>query len=132
MAAPIDARLIRRASATKVFLASLVGVGLVTAVLILIQAHLISTGVATVFDTRSLDGIAVTAGLILVCFAARSFLSWINEWLAHRSSAQVKSTLRQDIVAARLASPTDSSTASASLVNLVTTHLNALDGYYAK
>ena len=69
---------------------------------------------------------------ILAVFAARGVLSWLNSWLAHRASASVKSTLRTDLMAARLARPNDSSTSSSALIQLAVQGLDALDGYFAK
>ena len=65
-------------------------------------------------------------------FAGRALLAWAQESLAHRACAAVKSQLRRDVLAARLARPTDARTSSSTLITLVTTGLDALDGYYSK
>lgn len=79
-----------------------------------------------------LPGIAKYAGLLILVFAARGVLSWLDSWLGHRASAKVKSQLRRDIMAARLSRPADSSTPSGTLITLLTKELDALDGYFAK
>ncbi len=132
MAGPLDPRLIRRATATRGFLVAVALVGVVTAFLVLIQARLISDTVARVFDTHSTAGLLVPALLLLVVFAVRSGLNWLNQLLAHRACAAVKSQLRTDIMAARLVRPTDASNPSGTLITLVTQGLDALDGYYSK
>ena len=71
-------------------------------------------------------------GALAAIFGGKALLAWLNTLLAHRAAAQVKSDLRRDIMAARLASPLDDRTSSAGLVNLVTQGLDALDGFYGK
>ncbi len=132
MSGPIDPRLFRKAKATRRFLLALIVTGVATGLLVLAQAWLLSQGVAHVFYEKNLDTLAKTVGLVALVFLGRATISWANEWLAHRASASVKSTLRRDIMKARMANPTDPGTSSASLINLTTTNLNDLDGYYSK
>lgn len=132
MAAPLDPRLVRRARATLPFLAGLCVVGVATALLILAQAWLLSRGVSSVFAAHHLDGVAMWCGLLAAVFCGRACLAWLQESLAHRASASVKSQLRRDIVQARLSRPTDATMPSGTLISLMTTGLDALDGYYSK
>lgn len=132
MAGPLDPRLIRRATATRGFLVAVALVGVATAFLVLVQARLISDAVAHVFDTHDAAGLLAPALLLLLVFAARAGLNWLNQLLAHRACAAVKSQLRTDVMAARLARPTDASNPSGTLITLVTQGLDALDGYYSK
>ena len=132
MAAPLDPRLVRRARATLPFLAGLCVVGVATALLILAQAWLLSRGVSSVFAAHHLDGVAMWCGLLAAVFCGRACLAWLQESLAHRASASVKSQLRRDILQARLSRPTDATMPSGTLISLVTTGLDALDGYYSK
>ena len=112
--------------------------GIINSALIVVQAWLIAHAVAGVFDSGSvvfagpLPNLASYAIALLVVFALRGGLSWANSWLAHRASAAVKSQLRTDIMAARLANPSDAGTSSSALIHLVTTGLDALDGYFSK
>ncbi|WCC80956.1 thiol reductant ABC exporter subunit CydD [Cutibacterium equinum] len=107
-------------------------VGVATAVLILAQAWLLSRGISSVFTTHRLDGIAGWCGLLAAVFGGRAGLAWLQESLAHRASASVKSQLRRDILSARLSRPTEATMPSGTLINVVTTGLDALDGYYSK
>lgn len=132
MAAPLDPRLVRRARATLPFLAGLCVVGVATALLTLAQAWLLSRGVSSVFATHHLDGVGMWCGLLAAVFCGRACLAWLQESLAHRASASVKSQLRRDILQARLSRPTDATMPSGTLISLVTTGLDALDGYYSK
>ena len=132
MAAPLDPRLVRRARATLPFLAGLCVVGVATALLIFAQAWLLSRGVSSVFAAHHLDGVAMWCGLLAAVFCGRACLAWLQESLAHRASASVKSQLRRDILQARLSRPTDATMPSGTLISLMTTGLDALDGYYSK
>ena len=132
MAGPIDPRLLRRAAATRGFLVAGVAVGSATAILTLGQAWLLSRSVAGIFDTGSLDGLWIAALLLLAVFAGKALLSWLHQWIAHRTSAAVKSQLRRDIISARLAHPVDSPTTTGGLITLVTQGVDALDGSYSK
>ncbi|MDO5734884.1 MAG: thiol reductant ABC exporter subunit CydD [Propionibacteriaceae bacterium] len=133
MAGPIDPRLLKRAGATRTYLVASVVVGLVTSVLLIAQSGLIARGISHVFTERSLPGNwGVLLGGLAAVFASRALLSWLNETIAHRSAASVKSTLRRDILTARLSRPRDSATSSASMVKVVTSGLDDLDGYFSK
>lgn len=107
-------------------------VGIVTAALLIAQARLIADWVTTAFATQAFpDGWQTAALLLAAVFVGRGVLAWLSSWLAHRSAAEVKSTLRRDVLAARLATPVGA-VPSASLVRTVTAGLDALDGYFAK
>jgi len=131
MAAPINPRLLREAKATRGYVIGVGVVGVAQACLMLAQAGLLSGSVSHVFDTHDLVGVAVAAGWLLVVFTARGLLTWLSSWLAHRASAEVKSSLRRRVMAARLANPAGS-TPTASLVTVMTTGLDAIDGYFGK
>jgi ATP-binding cassette, subfamily C, bacterial CydCD len=132
MAGPIDPRLLRRASATRGFLVAGVAVGSATAILTLGQAWLLSRSVASIFSTGQLDGLVTVALSLLGVFAGKAVLNWLHQWIAHRTSAAVKSQLRRDIIGARLAHPIDSPATTGGLITLVTQGLDALDGYFSK
>lgn len=138
MPAPLDKRLVQRATATRNFLVAVALTGIGTSLLVIVQAWLIAKAVGGSFDRAQeglpgmLPGIAKYAGLLILVFAARGVLTWLDSWLGHRASAKVKSQLRRDIMAARLSRPADSSTPSGTLITLLTKELDALDGYFAK
>ncbi|MBB1483270.1 thiol reductant ABC exporter subunit CydD [Tessaracoccus sp. MC1865] len=132
MAGPIHPRLLKRAEATRRFLVATVVVGVVTAGLLIAQARLIADWVTLAFDSGGFPpGWGTALVLLLLVFLGRGLLAWLNSWLAHRSAASVKSTLRRDVLAARLATPVGA-TSSASLLRTVTQGLDALDGYFSK
>lgn len=114
------------------FLVALCVTGVVTAGLVLGQAWLLSRSVSSVFATHRMDGVGRWAVLLALVFCGRGLTSWATEWLSHRASAAVKSQLRRDLLRARLARPTDASTPSGTLITLITTGLDALDGFYSK
>lgn len=137
MAGPIDPRLLARAHATRGYLLAAVVVGSIGGALLVCQAWVLSRLMAHVFDTRSLEGLpfggpATGLGLLAGIFAARGLLLWANSWLGQRAAAAVKSQLRRDITRARIDHPHSSATSTGALVELVTSGLDALDGYYAK
>lgn len=142
---PIDPRLLRRGRATRWYLAGGVLIGTLTAALTVTQAWVLSRAIAGVFDaapgveyltptpgTGAWPDLGVVVAVLAAIFGGKALLAWLNTLLAHRAAAAVKSRLRRDIMAARLASPLDDRTSSAGLVNLVTVGLDALDGFYSK
>ncbi|HMQ67193.1 MAG TPA: ABC transporter transmembrane domain-containing protein, partial [Arachnia sp.] len=132
MAGPIHPRLLRRARATRVFLAASVAVGLLTAGLLIAQARLLADWITRAFASRAFpEGWEAALALLLAVFAGRGLLAWASAVLAHRSAAEVKSELRRDVLRARLATPVGGAS-SATLVRVVTTGLDALDGYFSK
>lgn len=132
MPGPIHPRLLQRAAATRNYLVASVAVGVVTALLVTAQAWLIATGVTQTFALHRLpDRWPTLLGLLAAVFLARAGLSWLNAWLSHRSAAAVKSQLRRDIVTAHLDTPVGG-TPAASLIRLVTSGLDSLDGYFSK
>ena len=131
-AAPIDPRLIKRARATRTYMIAGVVVGSLMAVLILGQAHLLSGTIASVFETHTLTGLTGALILLVVVLIGRAILAWASSWLAQRTSAAVKSQLRQDILSSRLGSPAHLTSSSSNLVTLVTHGLDSLDGYFSK
>ena len=131
MAGPIDPRLLRRARATRGYLVAGVAVGSATAILTLGQAWLLSRSVADVFATGRLDTLGWAVAGLAAVFGGKALLAWANEWLAQRTAAAVKSQLRRDIMAARLARPLQE-TSSGGLISLVTQGLDGLDGYFSK
>jgi len=131
MAGPIDPRLLRRARATRGYLVAGVAVGSTTAILTLGQAWLLSRSVADIFATGQLGTLAWAVGGLALVFCLKALLSWLNEWLAQRASAAVKSQLRRDVMAARIDRPLDA-TSSSTIVTLITQGLDGLDGYFSK
>lgn len=138
MAAPLDPRLIKRATATRGFLVAVALTGIVNALCVIAQAWLTATAASGVFYSEStvfpgpLPSLWAYIGALGVVFALRAALNWINPWLAHRASVSVKSQLRSDLLSARLTKPLDSAQSSSTLIHLATQGLDALDGYFSK
>ncbi|MEU3052768.1 thiol reductant ABC exporter subunit CydD [Streptomyces griseus] len=132
---PIDPRLLHHARATRLFLAAVVALGLVGALLVIAQAMLI----AEIVVGGSEDGLTVTAlrtPLLLLAAVAlgRALVAWLTELAAHRASAAVKSELRGRLLerAARLGPDWLSGQRTGSLVALATRGIDALDDYFAR
>ncbi|MFP5416388.1 MAG: thiol reductant ABC exporter subunit CydD [Actinomycetes bacterium] len=120
-------------------------IGCLTAALTVTQAWVLSRALAGVFaaapgleytsptpGTGAWPALAGAALALAAIFGGKAVLAWANTLLAHRAAAAVKSQLRREVVAARLADPLDDRTSTAGLVNLVTVGLDALDGFYSK
>lgn len=137
MPPPLDRRLLRRATATRAFLIAVAAIGMANQACLVVQAWLIARAVCGVFyaargTAEPRPGLPVQAVALLGVFVLRGVLSWADSWLAHRASAAVKSQLRTDLMAARLAHPLTHQTSSAELILLVTQGLDALDAYFAR
>ena len=132
---PLDPRLLSYARSTRGFIVLAVVLGVVTALLVIAQARLLSDVIvrvtadgATWADVR--DSVLLLAGV----FGARALLSWGAEIAAVRASAKAKQELRQaaldHVLALGPAGPaarTPGETAA-----LITRGIDALDGYYAR
>ncbi|MFW6597848.1 thiol reductant ABC exporter subunit CydD [Propionibacteriaceae bacterium Y2011] len=129
---PVDPRLLRRGRATRGYLAATVLVGAVQAGLVVTQAWLLATVVTDLVDHSGLAGTADRLTLLAVVLAGRAATAWLQQWLGHRASAQVKSELRLDVLAARLRRPRATTGSSGRLMTLVGEGLDALDGWYAR
>ena len=129
---PLDPRLLRRGRATLGYLIAGVTVGCATAVLIIVQSWGLSLALGEIFETHTVDVLGRVMPVLVAVFAGRALLAWLNQWLAHRAAAAVKSRLRRDVLAAALANPVDPGASTAGTVTLVTQGLDALDGYYSK
>ncbi|MFT3854945.1 MAG: thiol reductant ABC exporter subunit CydD [Ilumatobacteraceae bacterium] len=132
---PIDPRLLRFAAAARRHVAVCALLGIVTAMLVLVQAELLSWCIARVVD----DGVGradiawAFAGLGLVV-VVRSAIAWFQESAARRASAQVKSQLRSAVVAraALDAAAGRPGLGRAEVATLATRGLDALDGWFGR
>ncbi|MFY0511552.1 thiol reductant ABC exporter subunit CydD [Streptomyces anulatus] len=132
---PIDPRLLHYARATRLFLAAVVALGLVGALLVIAQAMLIAEIVVGGFE-GGLTVSALRTPLLLLAAVAlgRALVAWLTELAAHRASAAVKSELRGRLMerAARLGPDWLSGQRTGSLVALATRGIDALDDYFAR
>ncbi|MFE9092678.1 thiol reductant ABC exporter subunit CydD [Streptomyces sp. NPDC007264] len=132
---PIDPRLLRHARATRSFLAAVIGLGGVGAVLVIAQAMLIAEVVVGAFQHHhSVAGLRTPLVLLVVVAAGRALVSWLTELAAHRASAAVKSELRRRLLerAAALGPGWLSGQRTGSLVALATRGVDALDDYFSR
>ncbi|MFH8451262.1 thiol reductant ABC exporter subunit CydD [Streptomyces fungicidicus] len=132
---PIDPRLLRYARATRGFLAAVVALGAVGAVLVIAQAMLIAEIVVGAFeDGLSAGDLTTPLVLLAVVAAGRGLVGWLTELAAHRASAAVKSELRGRLLdrATALGPGWLDGQRTGSLVALATRGVDALDGYFSR
>ncbi|MFD5079706.1 thiol reductant ABC exporter subunit CydD [Streptomyces sp. NPDC058371] len=132
---PIDPRLLRYARATRLFLAVVVGLGVVGAALVIAQAMLIAEVVVGAFQHGlSVGELRTPLVLLAVVAVGRAVVAWLTELAAHRASAAVKSELRGRLLerAAQLGPGWLSGQRTGSLVALATRGVDALDDYFSR
>ena len=130
---PLDPRLLRYASAARVFLGLGAVLGLAQTVAIVAVAWFTTTAVVRVVE-GSTSGLSTALLGLGVSVAARSLVAWALEVTAARAAAQVKSQLRSRVVRAvadRGRAWVDRHS-SARVATLVGPGLDALDEYFAR
>jgi len=98
----LDPRLVRRASPVRMLLGVDTGLGVATAIFVLLQATLLARVVARAFDGASLGDVAPEILLLALAFAARGALSWGFEVAGARAASAVLSEFRLELVDRRL------------------------------
>ncbi|UQI48902.1 thiol reductant ABC exporter subunit CydD [Streptomyces sp. HU2014] len=132
---PVDPRLLRYASATRLFLVASVVLGLAGAGLVIAQAMLVAEVVTGAFQHgRGADDLAGQLALLAAVALGRAAVSWLTELTAHRASAAVKSQLRTRLLAhaGRLGPAWLDSRRTGELTTLATRGIDALDDYFAR
>ncbi|WP_304437564.1 ABC transporter ATP-binding protein/permease [Frigoribacterium sp. RIT-PI-h] len=130
---PLDPRLLRYASAARVFLGLGAVLGLAQTVAIVAVAWFTTTAVVQVVE-GSTSGLSTALLGLGVSVAARSLVAWALEVTAARAAAQVKSQLRSRVVRAvadRGRAWVDRHS-SARVATLVGPGLDALDEYFSR
>ena len=133
--AVVDRRLLGRARPARRFVAVVVVLGVVNAVLVVAQAWLVAAAVTGIVDGRTVPGRVRVALVVLVAVVAvRAVTAWTTELVAHRCSASVKSQLRRDLLrrSAQLGPGWLTSRRTSDLETLATRGLDALDEYFAR
>lgn len=131
----LDPRLLAYARSTRFFLVLSVLVGAVTAFLVIVQAWLIARVVTGAFvhhrSLGSLEGLFVA---LLAVIAGRAALAWAAEGASVRASASAKSELRRAVTehVAALGPAGLEQHDTGKLSVLLTSGLDALDGYYSR
>jgi ATP-binding cassette subfamily C protein CydCD len=132
---PVDPRLLRHAGTTRTFLLLSTALGVLNAVLVIVQAMLIADIVVDAFQ-KSENLRTLTSPLLALAAVAvsRGLTSWATETAAHRASAAVKSELRSQLLtrATALGPGWLTRQRSGELVTLATRGIDALDDYFAR
>jgi ATP-binding cassette, subfamily C, bacterial CydCD len=132
---PVDPRLLRYARSTRGFLIAAVGAGVVSAVLIIVQARLLSQVLVDVTANGAVWKLVVGSVVALaVVFVTRAALAWLIEVLAVRSSAKAKQELREAALDRILAQGPAGPAAQnpGEIAALLTRGIDSLDAYYAR
>ncbi|MEV8378236.1 thiol reductant ABC exporter subunit CydD [Kribbella sp. NPDC056861] len=129
---PLDPRLLRRAKGARVFLVASVMIGVATGLLIVVQAVLLARGITDVVLRG--EGVGQVAWLLVGVLVARAALVWVQEVVAQRSAAAVKSILRRQVLehSLKLGPAWLSGERSSALTTLLTKGLDDLDPYFAR
>ena len=98
----LDPRLLRRGRAVRLLLAVDVAVGILSALLILVQATLLARVVATAFEGGSLRDVSLELYLLAGAFALRGLCTWAFEVAGRGAAERVLSQLRHELVERRL------------------------------
>jgi ATP-binding cassette subfamily C protein CydCD len=130
----LDPRLSRYAHATRTFLFTSVGLGTLSALLIVSQAWLLADVVTSAFSHgKNLAQLQTPLILLLGVVVTRALVAWTAELAASRCSARAKSQLRGALVERIAGLGLDSSRKerTGELAVLATRGIDALDGYFS-
>ncbi len=132
---PLDPRLLHYARSTRRYVVLSVVVGGCTALLVVTQAWLIATVVNDAyFHHGSLSSLRDPLAALFAVIVGRAVLAWATERSAHRASATAKSELRRSATEhiAALGPVGLEQRDSGRLTVLMTTGIDALDGYFSR
>jgi thiol reductant ABC exporter CydD subunit len=131
---PFDPRLLQYARATRFYLIATVGLGLLTAGLIIAQASLLATAISHGESGAALGTLTGTVVALAVVIGLRALVTYLQEVTAHRSAAQVMSQLRVRLVRGVLALGPEwlAGQRSGELTTLAGRGVEALDGYFSR
>ncbi|MEU4395863.1 thiol reductant ABC exporter subunit CydD [Kribbella sp. NPDC023855] len=113
-------------------MAGSVVIGVLTGLLIIVQAVLLARGITDVVLRDK--GVGQVAWLLAGVLLARAALVWLQEVVAQRAAAAVKSTLRRQVLehSLKLGPAWLSGERSSALTTLLTKGLDDLDPYFAR
>ena len=133
-AGPVDRRLLREAGAARGYLAVAAGLGLAGALLILLQADLLSRALAEAARGTGAGALAAVLAWLAVVLAGRAVAAAGGEAAALRAASVVKSGLRRRLSAhaLRLGPRWLSGQQAGEITTLATRGLDALDAYFAR
>jgi ATP-binding cassette, subfamily C, bacterial CydD len=129
-----DLRLLRHASAARAYLLVTVGLGVVTAALVLAQASLLARALAGATRGTALETLRGTITALAAVVVMRALAAFGGEAAALRAAAVVKSGLRRQLVdrAVRLGPAWVTGEQPGEIATLATRGLDALDAYFAR
>jgi len=130
----VDPRLTTYARATRPFLAALVALGAVTALLVIAQAWLLADIIAAALGARrGIGSLSLPLTALLCVVLARSAVAWGRELVAQRASTRTKAQLRAALLEhVGAAGPSLlASTRTGELAVLATRGIDALDRYFS-
>ena len=127
----VDPRLLQHARATRPFLVALVVLGVVSALLIIVQAWLLADVIAAALGVGTgVAGLTVPLAVLLGVVVGRAVVAWGRELLAHRASARAKAQLRAALLE-QLGALGPRQQRAGELAVLATRGIDALDGYFS-
>ena len=131
---PIDPRLLRRAGPARALLAANAALGLVAALLVLVQAVLLARVAARGFEGSPLAEVRTPLVLLLVVVCARATTAWGFETLGRRAAQSTLSRLRLELVERRLRDhpAAHDDTDGAELATLAVSGVDALETTFSR
>lgn len=131
---PVDPRLFRYAKSTRTFFFAAIGVGTLTAVVVIVQARLLSNIIVDVTAENQVLADVIFAIIALGgVFLARAALVWAAEAFAVRASGAAKTQLRQAAMEAVINRGLSNSNVKSSDIAIIATRgIDALDSYFAR
>jgi len=132
---PVDPRLLRRARPVRLFLAGLTALGVLDAILLIVQATLLADLVSRLVTAPHAHApVGAAVAWLLAAGAGRAAISWAREAGAARTSTAVKAALRADLLRHLARGPARAAdrTRTGELAVLATRGVDALDGYFAR
>jgi thiol reductant ABC exporter CydD subunit len=132
--ATLDRRLIRRARPARMLLTLDVGIGLASAIVVLVQATLLALVVARAFHGATPSSLSIYIVLLAVAFGVRGALAWSFEVAGRRAASTVLSELRLELLERRLrGSPAAvDGVAGGEIAAAAVQGVDALEAYFAR
>lgn len=131
---PVDPRLMRYASASRIFFVAIAVVGAAQTAVIIAFAWLLTRAITGVIDGMPWSELSGVLTALAAVVAARAVLLWVREALSARASARVQLQLREALVAAvgRLGPGWLAGRNTARLAVTAGRGLEALDAYFGR
>ncbi|MGB4778277.1 ABC transporter ATP-binding protein/permease, partial [Microbacterium sp.] len=131
---PVDPRLLRYASASRVFFVAIAAIGLAQTLAVVAFAWLITRAVTGVIAGMPLPELAGVLGLLAGVVLVRGGLLWLRELVCARAAARVEAQLRAGLMdaVARLGPGWLAGQNTARLAVVAGRGLEALDAYFAR